>query len=60
MGTSMTAKKKVKKEPEMEVVAIGDKKKDVEKEAFNVLKLPPMTELWNEAGVNMNTTGVFE
>lgn len=55
------SKKEVKKEPEMEVVAVGDTKKEAEKTSFDLLKLPPMSVLWTEGdGVNMNATGVFE
>jgi hypothetical protein len=48
-------------EEEVEVVAVGESNKqdDIPK-PLDVHKLPPMSLLWTEEGVNMNVTGVFE
>uniref|UniRef100_A0A7S3L649 Uncharacterized protein n=1 Tax=Amphora coffeiformis TaxID=265554 RepID=A0A7S3L649_9STRA len=48
------------KEVQKEAVPAGEKKKEAEIGPFDLLSLPPMSELWNDEGANMNAPGVFE
>ena len=56
----MPEAKKVVKEVKKEAVPAGEKKKEAEVGSFDLMSLPPMSELWNDEGVNMNLPGVFD